>query len=76
VPPGLDHAEAVSIVLNYITAYQMLHRCVHIKPGEIILINGGAAGGVGTALLQLGKLANLKKRMEQHHIENTTLYLV
>ena len=61
VPPGLDHAEAVSIVLNYITAYQMLHRCVHIKPGEIILINGGAAGGVGTALLQLGKLANLKK---------------
>ncbi|HEY6884157.1 MAG TPA: alcohol dehydrogenase catalytic domain-containing protein, partial [Nitrososphaeraceae archaeon] len=27
VPPGLDHAEAVSLVLNYITAYQMLHRC-------------------------------------------------
>ncbi len=61
VPPGLDHAEAVSLVLNYTTAYQMLHRCAHIKPGEIILINGGAAGGVGTALLQLGKLANLKK---------------
>ena len=61
VPPGLDHAEAVSLVLNYITAYQMLHRCAHIKPGESILINGGAAGGVGTALLQLGKLANLKK---------------
>jgi NADPH:quinone reductase-like Zn-dependent oxidoreductase len=61
VPPGLDHAEAVSLVLNYITAYQMLHRCAHIEPGEIILINGGAAGGVGTALLQLGKLANLKK---------------
>src|SRR5438067_23442 len=61
IPPGLDHAKAVSLVLNYITAYQMLHRCAHIKPGEIILINGGAAGGVGTALLQLGKLANLKK---------------
>jgi NADPH:quinone reductase-like Zn-dependent oxidoreductase len=61
VPPGLDHAEAVSPVLNYTTAYQMLHRCAHIKPGEIILINGGAAGGVGTALLQLGKLASLKK---------------
>ena len=61
VPPGLDHAEAVSLVLNYITAYQMLHRCAHIKPGESMLINGGAAGGVGTALLQLGKLANLKK---------------
>ena len=61
VPPGLDHAEAVSLVLNYITAYQMLHRCAHINAGESILINGGAAGGVGTALLQLGKLAGLKK---------------
>jgi NADPH2:quinone reductase len=61
VPSGLDHAEAVSLVLNYITAYQMLHRCAHIKANESILINGGAAGGVGTALLQLGKLAGLKK---------------
>jgi len=26
VPSGLDAAEAVSLVLNYITAYQMLHR--------------------------------------------------
>jgi NADPH2:quinone reductase len=57
----LDPAEAVSLVLNYTTAYQMLHRCANIKPDESILINGGAAGGVGTALLQLGKLANLKK---------------
>ena len=61
VPPGLDHAEAVSLVLNYTTAYQMLHRCAHVRSGESILINGGAAGGVGTALLQLGKLANLKR---------------
>lgn len=73
IPPGLDHAEAVSLVLNYITAYQMLYRCAHIKLGEIILINGGAAGGVGTALLQLGKLANLNKMYgtassEKHHI--------
>ncbi|HEU4447807.1 MAG TPA: medium chain dehydrogenase/reductase family protein [Nitrososphaeraceae archaeon] len=61
VPSRLDHAEAVSLILNYTTAYQMLHRCAHIKPGEVILINGGAAGGVGTALLQLGKIANLKR---------------
>ena len=60
VPSGLDPAEAVSLVLNYTTAYQMLHRCAEIKSGETILIHG-AAGGVGTALLQLGKLANLKK---------------
>lgn len=45
VPPGLDRAEAVSLILNYITAYQMLHRCAHIRPGENILINGGSAGG-------------------------------
>jgi NADPH:quinone reductase len=61
VPIGLDPADVVSLVLNYITAYQMLHRCAHIKSGESILINGGAAGGVGTALLQLGKLVNLDK---------------
>jgi NADPH2:quinone reductase len=61
VPPGLDPAEAVSLILNYTTAYQMLYRCADIKSGETILIHGNAAGGVGTALLQLGKLANLKK---------------
>ena len=61
VPPGLDPAEAVSLILNYTTAYQMLHRCADIKSDETILIHGNAAGGVGTALLQLGKLANLKK---------------
>ena len=60
VPTGLDHAEAVSLVLNYTTAYQMLQRCARVKSGEIILVHG-AAGGVGTALLQLGKLVNLKK---------------
>jgi len=59
VPQGLDPAEAVSLVLNYTTAYQMLHRCAHIKEGERILMYG-AAGGVGTALLELGNLENLK----------------
>jgi len=58
VPPGLDPGEAVSVVLNYITAYQMLHRSAHVKPGERALVHG-AAGGVGTALLQLGRLAGL-----------------
>ena len=40
VPPGLDPAEAVSLILNYTTAYQMLHRCADIKSGETILIHG------------------------------------
>jgi NADPH:quinone reductase-like Zn-dependent oxidoreductase len=59
VPFGLDAAETVSLVLNYITAYQMLHHSAKVKPGQRALIHG-AAGGVGTALLQLGRLAGLQ----------------
>lgn len=59
VPSGLDAAETVSLVLNYITAYQMLHRFAKTKPGQRVLIHG-AAGGVGTALMQLGRLAWLE----------------
>lgn len=59
VPSGLDPAEAVSLVLNYITAYQMLHRSARVQPGQRVLVHG-AAGGVGTALLQLGRLAGLE----------------
>jgi NADPH2:quinone reductase len=59
VPEGLDAAEAVSLVLNYITAYQMMHRSVHVKPGQRALIHG-ASGGVGSALLQLGRVAQLE----------------
>jgi NADPH2:quinone reductase len=59
VPSELDAAEAVSLVLNYITAYQMLHRSARVRPGQRVLIHG-AAGGVGSALLQLGRLAGLE----------------
>jgi NADPH:quinone reductase-like Zn-dependent oxidoreductase len=59
IPATLDPAEAVTLILNYITAYQMLHRSAQVKAGDKVLIIG-ASGGVGTALLQLGKLANLK----------------
>jgi NADPH2:quinone reductase len=59
VPAGLDAAEAVSVVLNYITAYQMLHRSVNLGAGGRVLIHG-ASGGVGSALLQLGRLAGLE----------------
>jgi NADPH2:quinone reductase len=59
VPSGLNAAETVSLILNYITAYQMLHRSAKVKRGERVLFHG-AAGGVGTALLQLGRLAELE----------------
>lgn len=59
VPSGLDAAEGVSLILNYITAYQMLHRSAKVRPGQRVLIHG-ASGGVGTALLQLGRLVGLE----------------
>ncbi|MDH3307403.1 MAG: zinc-binding dehydrogenase [Acidimicrobiia bacterium] len=59
VPPGLDPAEAVCVVANYLTAHTMMHRVAQVKTGESILVHG-AAGGVGTALLQLGGLAGLE----------------
>jgi NADPH:quinone reductase-like Zn-dependent oxidoreductase len=59
VPPELDPAEAVCLILNYVTAYQMLHRSAQARPGESALIHG-AAGGVGTALLQLARLHGVR----------------
>lgn len=59
VPPGLDPAEAVSLVVNYTTAYQLIHRIAKLRKGESFLIHG-AAGGVGTAALQLGSLSEMK----------------
>jgi len=59
VPDNVDPAEAVSLILSYVTAYQMLHRIAKIKENQSILIHG-AGGAVGTAMLQLGKLLDLK----------------
>lgn len=59
VPENLDDAETVSLILSYLTAYQMLHRSANVKNGQTILIHA-CAGAVGTAIIQLGKLMNLK----------------
>lgn len=59
VPAGLDPAEAVSMVLSYVTAYQMLHRIAKVQRGQKILVHG-AGGAVGTALLELGGLLDLE----------------
>jgi NADPH:quinone reductase-like Zn-dependent oxidoreductase len=58
VPAALNAAQAVPLIENYMTAYQMLHRTARVKAGDKILVIG-ASGGVGIALLQLGKLANM-----------------
>jgi NADPH:quinone reductase len=59
VPDGLDPAEAVSLILTFVTAYQMLKRIAEVKPKDKVLIHG-AGGAVGGALLQIGKLFDLK----------------
>ncbi|WP_237563348.1 medium chain dehydrogenase/reductase family protein [Arthrobacter sp. H-02-3] len=59
VPEDLDPAEVVSLVFPYMTAYQLLHRTAKAKPGESVLVHG-AAGRVGTAILELGALAGLR----------------
>jgi NADPH:quinone reductase-like Zn-dependent oxidoreductase len=71
VPSTLDPAEAVTLILNYLVAYQTLHRAAKVKAGDKALIIG-ASGGIGTALLQLGQLANLSlygiASKSKHHI--------
>ena len=59
VPSHVDPAEAVCLVVNYLTAHMAMHRTANVKSGERILVQG-AAGGTGTALLELGKLAGLE----------------
>jgi NADPH2:quinone reductase len=59
VPDGVDPVEAVCLVTDYLTARHVLHDTARVRPGERILVQG-AAGGVGTALLQLAALAGLE----------------
>ena len=59
VPSSLDPVAAAPVVLNYLTAYQSLHRRAKVKANDKVLIIG-ASGGCGTAFLDLGRLAGLK----------------
>ena len=56
VPEGLDPADAVAVVTNGVTAWQMIHRAANVRPGQTVLVHG-ASGGVGTLLVQLARLA-------------------
>jgi NADPH:quinone reductase-like Zn-dependent oxidoreductase len=59
VPPGVDTAEAASLILSWTTAYQLLHRVARVRRGQRVLVQG-AAGAVGQPLLVLGRLAGLE----------------
>jgi NADPH:quinone reductase len=71
VPESLHPAEVVPLILNYLVAYQILHRVAQVKSGDKVLLIG-SSGGVGTAFLQLGKLVGLKMyglaSPNKHHI--------
>ena len=71
VPEESPAAELVCLPLNYVTAYQMLQVSGALNPGSVILIHS-AAGGVGTALLQLARNFGIKAygtaSLEKHDI--------
>ncbi|MEU6747916.1 medium chain dehydrogenase/reductase family protein [Spirillospora sp. NPDC046719] len=59
VPDGIGAAEAETLVVNGITAWQMLHRKARVRAGQTVLVHG-ANGGVGSVLVQLAQAAGAK----------------
>ena len=59
IPDGIGFAAAAAFPLNYATAYHALKDRGGLKPGETLLVLG-AAGGVGLAGVELGKLSGAK----------------
>ncbi|MFD8081969.1 medium chain dehydrogenase/reductase family protein [Kitasatospora sp. NPDC059722] len=58
VPEGLAADEAETVVVNGITAWQMLHRQARVRAGQTVLVHG-ASGGVGSVLVQLALAAGV-----------------
>ncbi len=56
LPPRLSMAEGASLPTVFLTAWFMVHQQLHPRAGERWLVHS-AAGGVGSALVQLGRLA-------------------
>src|SRR3954452_19427302 len=54
LPDALDFAQGAALILNYHTAYFSLVHRGHLAEGETVLVHG-AAGGVGTATLQVAR---------------------
>ncbi len=59
IPDSLDKDLAAAFPVNYLTAYHMMHTMGHITSGQSILIHA-AAGGVGTSIIQLAKIAGIR----------------
>ena len=59
IPPAIAMADAVAAQIVFQTAHLTLHHRGALRAGETVLVLG-AAGGVGTATLQLAKLAGAR----------------
>lgn len=59
VPDGVSSEAAETVVVNGVTAWQMLHRTARVQPGQTILLFG-ANGGVGGILIQLARLHGVR----------------
>jgi NADPH:quinone reductase-like Zn-dependent oxidoreductase len=75
VPDGVDAKTAVALILDWVTAYQMLHHSSHVKAGDRVFVHS-LSGAVGGAVLRLAQLqgvqvfgtASSKKHDELRHI--------
>src|SRR4051812_48828651 len=58
VPDGLDAEAVETVIVNGVTAWRMLHRSAKVRRGQTIVVLG-AAGGVGSGLVQLARHAGI-----------------
>jgi NADPH:quinone reductase-like Zn-dependent oxidoreductase len=58
-PDSVPDDQAAALPVNFLTAHQMLHRVCAVRDGETVLVHG-AAGGVGTAAVQLCRVAGAR----------------
>ena len=59
LPADVDPVAAETVVVNGVTAWRMLHRAAKVRPGQTIVVLG-AAGGVGSTLVQLARHAGIR----------------
>jgi NADPH2:quinone reductase len=54
VPDGVSDGQALSLLVQGLTAWHLLRTCTHLQPGETVVVHA-AGGGVGTLAVQLAK---------------------
>lgn len=59
LPPGFPAVDAAAFIMTYATSYHALIDRAQLKAGETVLVLG-AAGGVGTAAIQIAKTAGAR----------------